>query len=107
MAGIKHTPGPWKYVGRAKAVRHSFAVEAGAWTFYAGSEANARLIAAAPELLEALKRLDIWAHRGHHIEISRELGDVYYQIHLAGGPLAVNNRLWEEAEAIIAKAEGL
>lgn len=57
---IIHTPGPWRYAES----RHEFYVSAGvgddpidtiAGDIY--GEANARLIAAAPELLEALKRL--------------------------------------------------
>ena len=65
----KHTPGPW----RVQATGHSFVVEAHThtevisvdangnpcrWSEY--NEANARLIAAAPELLEALQALLGW-----------------------------------------------
>jgi hypothetical protein len=69
MADVKHTPGPWR-VGREEKY-HSFVScrsseddlsdrNAGCWVAEAKGpdhEANARLIAAAPELLEALERL--------------------------------------------------
>ena len=52
----KHTPGPWEYLG------HSWVQTAddkktpiANFNFFAATEANARLIAAAPELLEALQ----------------------------------------------------
>lgn len=63
----KHTPGPWEWNknyrgldGPGGAVILEYAPYEGMWVpDYAGdwSEANARLIAAAPELLEALQDL--------------------------------------------------
>jgi len=62
MKKTEHTPGPWRTVGN----------KAGSWSVLSGNiclavlarkdclewnEANARLIAAAPELLEALQNL--------------------------------------------------
>ena len=87
----KHTPGPWEYrwnghyfdVGiltRESIVPIFPAVCIGV---QAGLEANARLIAAAPELLEALKDIVEWT----------ELGD-YEESFLA------------KARAAISKAEG-
>jgi hypothetical protein len=57
----KFTPGPWLFKGRMKDGPRSFVVEAGTWTFYAGKEANARLIAKAPEMYELLELLDWFA----------------------------------------------
>lgn len=60
---IQHTPGPWRVQGTGIWGGHADGLErliAGLWTHYVGqqqTEANARLIAAAPELLEALKAL--------------------------------------------------
>jgi hypothetical protein len=69
----KHTPGPW----RVQATGHSFVVEANThtevisvdengdpcrWSEY--NEATARLIAAAPDLLEALKLMVAMAETG-------------------------------------------
>ena len=72
MIETKHTPWPW----RVQATGHSFVVEEHThteaisvdengnpcrWSEY--TEANARLIAAAPELLEALQRLSAQCER--------------------------------------------
>lgn len=65
----KHTPGPWKATkgGEIRAVQDSIEITI-AVTFDlreddrgTKKEANARLIAAAPELLEALRDLAGWA----------------------------------------------
>ena len=60
----KHTPGPWTVVSEGmvspKVVgANGFGI---CHTTYAptGAEANARLIAAAPELLEALRMFVVW-----------------------------------------------
>ena len=59
----KHTPGPWRAnfaIGGAAYVfggDRNFALVFNEWQDKANQEANARLIAAAPELLEALERL--------------------------------------------------
>jgi len=65
---MKHTPGPWKYTYNKKfdrhVIRHSELVDRGDSNEIAGiynsldfkaDEANANLIAAAPDLLEACK----------------------------------------------------
>ena len=56
---MNHTPGPWKYLGQNEescfvglGPDHKIAVGGFTWN---DAEANARLIAAAPELLEALQ----------------------------------------------------
>ena len=89
MAG--HTPGPWRFMtdttGEYLAV---FATPQGGTKVICpvkiADEANAHLIAAAPELLDAL----------------RALVQVYEKV---GGPLAVDPKV-ADARAAIAKAEG-
>jgi hypothetical protein len=56
MSAAKHTPGPWVVDGRtiyAECDRESFTVAGMPATNHATREADARLIAAAPELLAA------------------------------------------------------
>ncbi len=57
----KHTPGPWRYEESTKTIRavHSnyWLVTMDSWDGAINNEANAQLIASAPELLEALKLL--------------------------------------------------
>lgn len=83
----KHTPGPWKVAGPIGAAiwitdessnNQIAAVYGKSQT--AGADANARLIAAAPELLEALKEVVVISDREH--------------------------TAWIKARAAIAKAEG-
>lgn len=73
----KHTPGPWEYrpalnyngysisplgilptLAACERFNNSMAIEC--FNFPGSTEANARLIAAAPELLEALEAVDVW-----------------------------------------------
>ena len=96
-----HTPGPWKVVNHPKVahVDSQRSVGAGgngmasvAWLTGGAlhQEANARLIAAAPELLEALERLaSAWRRMGPRTAT------------IDGKPTAV-----EQADAAIAKARG-
>lgn len=63
----KHTPGPWESVGRAVYTAHENPSREIIWdghnTRSAGNDeqlANARLIAAAPELLEACQAMIAW-----------------------------------------------
>jgi hypothetical protein len=94
----KHTPGPWKADDKGKAVfiplraHHceQLGIQVGfvSWEDDKESLANARLIAAAPELLEALKRI---AKIGN-----QPYGTDYEEIDEAR----------EIARAAIAKAEG-
>lgn len=88
MSEIKHTPGPWEFCGRTNLPGHPFAVAAGPWTFYASLEANARLICAAPELLEALKAV----------------GEFFDTWQIVRGP--AEDALFEQIDAAIAKAVG-
>ena len=104
MSETKHTPGPWRYT-----VRNDNGLPA---TLYADNDgcdvdmadfcmdwveafcdeahANARLIAAAPELLAALVELD---------RVSAGLSD-YDGIEIGGAPEA-----WQQARAAINKAQ--
>ena len=63
----KHTPGPWSYIGNGDVVAKSNKYCGGEkdiasvfLTVNDEDEANARLIAAAPDLLEALKACADW-----------------------------------------------
>lgn len=88
----KHTPGPWHTGGKLDAIVYApdgYAV-AGCQTYHglrdeACTAANARLIAAAPELLEALDMMERHFSR-------------YDDTH--------NNLVLEQARAAIAKATG-
>jgi len=73
----KHTPGPWVAQGRYIGVKGHMSYigecgdQNGNWTNEPMAVANARLIAAAPDLLEALKSLidmDIAYKRGPVVE---------------------------------------
>lgn len=56
---VAHTPGPWE----ARTGRANTAVYAGAYAVAVGcKEADARLIAAVPELLNALRRVDAYLY---------------------------------------------
>lgn len=68
----KHTPGPWEYRGHAWVqTADDKKTPIANFNFYAATEANARLIAAAPELLEACKvALGIIGFGAEHDQIS-------------------------------------
>lgn len=97
MSNAKHTPGPW--VARAGLSNWSITTAYGQRTFAIAlinserveQEVNARLIAAAPELLEALKAL-----MGHDDKIQVAIG----------GNLRYVGAFMDRARAAIAKAEG-
>lgn len=100
----KHTPGPWTYLRNPEGTRwiidagafHAIAATAG---YEPDNEANARLIAAAPEMLDALEA--VWKY-SLVIESSVRRGDGPEQY--AGVLEAL--RLVKEVRAAIAKAEG-
>ena len=72
----KHTPGPWRSYGRfvatstpdVKTDREIAACE----TSDGRAEANARLIAAAPKMLEALKAIEPWLSVAIQLEAFKE-----------------------------------
>lgn len=91
MSERKHTPGPWRLSGHSEDSPEKLSVEDGYGYFIAevdfglAQKANARLIAAAPELLEALES----------ILASSDAGNA-----------AILDRLTSKARAAIAKATG-
>lgn len=80
MSGA-HTPGPWVYFYKHKYDEHHVSLPLIGQSMRLGlfddgcrsenAEANARLIAAAPELLEALKTIEKFASINHVDEVSR------------------------------------
>jgi len=93
-----HTPGPWRYEASTKTIRacpsNYWLATMDSWDGAVNNEANARLIAAAPDLLEALEELvsrreSVCAERG---EMDR---------------LAGSDGRYNRARAAIAKAKGL
>jgi len=61
----QHTPGPWRFEQATKTIRsipeNYWLATMDSWDGAVNHESNARLIAAAPELFEALERLLAWA----------------------------------------------
>lgn len=53
----KYTPGPWEFRSTWVQTEDKKKTPIANFNFYAASESNARLIAAAPELLEALQTM--------------------------------------------------
>jgi hypothetical protein len=91
----KHTPGPWRLKESPHKREFSYFIDTGPelGSYFVAAvnngtgpdEANARLIAAAPELLAALETL--------------------YEADQQGFPLATQRQVREQAEAAIAKAK--
>lgn len=71
MTNTKHTPGPWQVLPPKEGQPSiTIAIPSNDAVYVAGStkEANARLIAAAPELLEALEAMvEMYGPRGSNI----------------------------------------
>lgn len=112
MSAAKHTPGPWEPIKLNSAPLGLWAVNApgyggrnplvcgmeyskGGPILHAESEANARLIAAAPDLLEALK--EMVAGDAEAIEEAQALGVPFPEEMLA---------TFKKARAAIARATG-
>ncbi len=100
----KHTPGPWTIVGAdrfATGIWGPKAEDVVPATSAPMLQANARLIAAAPDLLEALKVLHA---AGNTVSpLSGDYGNASVKaVRIAGKFMAA----MEKAEAAIAKAEG-
>jgi hypothetical protein len=102
----KHTPGPWHVNGDCWVGFDRNNAEAGGYQFCAVAhvmerigclDANARLIAAAPDLLAACKDLMPHAERAIKTLNEQMIGSLYPSI---------NTATLERARAAIAKAEG-
>lgn len=85
MSAAKHTPGPWRVDAHMNVMYRDGLVAFPCISGGFPQEANARLIAAAPELLEALIGLMELESRGRIMPIGKE---------------------WDAARAAIAKATG-
>lgn len=111
----KHTPGPWKLRRAESSLEHDFILHAGphiiAWSVPRADRsntrkksvhiANAKLIAAAPELLEALREMTerIEDHPAYQALTEEEEN-------LTGGDTAELSYLARVGRAAITKAEG-
>lgn len=97
MSAAKHTPGPWTYQENSDAYTHIVRGPTNslicqlAQSTHVEIEANARLIAAAPELLEALIKAD---------QLFRDIGFIAEADRVRPGSLG------SEIRAAIAKATG-
>lgn len=104
--GAKHTPGPWEVYldNRVVANRHHAGMHGALQDHIAdlrssnAPEANARLIAAAPELFERVKQRLAGCQCMHGIEQGDMDGDTFFDQNAC--PDCINDR------AAIAKAEG-
>ncbi len=100
MSAHKHTPGPWHSTGRYVGSGHAkmniceCSDNSGCWSNAPEAVANARLIAAAPELLEACMAMLEWDDREKDHAV-----DFY-----AGMDLC--RAAFDKARAAIAKATG-
>jgi hypothetical protein len=104
----KHTPGPWRTAyGPVCQVMAGNALVADCYTEDVAkrtAKANARLIASAPELLEALRGLLVFAEQHVDHDSIREAGGDDYQGHNEGEYWWADAVL--SARKAIAKAEG-
>lgn len=96
---MKHTPGPWRieqgiYIMPPENSTQFSICKMGGIQREESRKANARLIAAAPDLLAAAKRAQ---------ELISSAIDLEYVSGKPGDPAAV---IWRELDAAIAKAEG-
>lgn len=99
MARTEHTPGPWKTIKSPHGPKYR-CVQFGADEMYTSLEmlpADARLCAAAPELLQALKDLSDWLAYGLNKADGAEPTDEDH---------AACERVAAQARAAVDKAEG-
>ena len=70
----KHTPGPWKFEDSTKTIRSAtenyWLASMDSWDGAVNHAANARLIAAAPEMLRALEHISRICSGGKGIDMS-------------------------------------
>ena len=100
MSNAKHTPGPWAIIPKGKPFAGDIADNTGAVVAQAylnEHQANAKLISAAPDMLEALEGLLKATRKAH--EIASASNDDYAddEAHFVG-------EWMDEARAVIAKA---
>jgi hypothetical protein len=83
VSKLKHTPGPWKYENVCDDIFEIYDyVNQETITEYCNNEADARIIAAAPEMLEALMELSKYLFRndknsiGHKSAYHRLMNDI-------------------------------
>lgn len=100
MKKYTHTPGPWRYSGKYVFSNHSLYPIAEVGDI-ANWEANTRLIAAAPDLLEALKEC-LGFICASEMDIIQTIADAEQK----DGLLTAIRLLKRKAIAAIAKAEG-
>lgn len=64
----QHTPGPWRYEASTKTIRsvpaNYWLASMNSWDGAVDHDANAHLIAAAPDLLAAAQRISAWIKAG-------------------------------------------
>lgn len=99
MTNVQHTPGPWQVLEHRQIIQIGTNVFVGSTNDdYPMGEANARLIAAAPDLLAALKAIE-----AHLSTNSRSAGKSLE----AGRAWATEGQhIREQSRAAITKAEG-
>jgi hypothetical protein len=77
MPEHKHTPGPWKYEEETQTIRSTpsnhWLASMDSWDGAVDHAADARLIAAAPEMLEALEYILAWTPQGWDVEKARDM----------------------------------
>lgn len=103
MPNSQHTPGPWEAAGQHIITQEggilAFMPDKTEWNSNAGVlAANAHLIAAAPELLEALKEV---ARHAANLEDDLKDADAWDDVEQKGA-----DETHTKARAAIAKAEG-
>lgn len=112
-----HTSGPWR-VGHdgpsrpiiltadPKIMLSISAFVDGKWTTYDNEKEDAKLVAAAPELLKILKAMVLVHVHGMTAKTAKVLGEEIEHAYHASGGMSAIGRLVSQADAAIAKAEG-
>ena len=86
----KHTPGPWSFCNNTLCQANGNYLHLGTWSESSGlgkmAQANARLIAAAPDLLDALQNmLTAWETGEAYSDIKNQIGNARAAIAKATG----------------------
>jgi hypothetical protein len=83
MSKHKHTPGPWyygKYADRVTKTKNSDGSDSICHVYTGNQAANARLIAAAPEMLELLMSCRAFASYEGHIDLMNRIDKLIERI---------------------------